>query len=287
MLFKTALLSAMAALATAYTQPDYSKDPSGNAIVKPGLNDLVTAGEPYTIQWEPTTQGPVSLVLLRGPSTNVKPIDTLAEGIENSGHFDWVPSTSLEADTTHYGLLLVVEGTGQYQYSTQFGVKNDNPGAGSSTPVSSPVPVTTDAPPLKSGEPGQFNQETVYSTATFVTTKCPKCSSEASSAAAAATSSAIATAPASPSTFASIPVIASSSSSSSPAPSSSSSSIVVSASSVPVIPSSVAAATGSSSGGASASASKSAPSSLFTGAADRNTVGMGAVAAGMLAALVI
>lgn len=268
MLFKTALLSAMAALATAYTQPDYSKNPSGNAIIKPGLNDAVTAGKPYTIQWEPTTQGPISLVLLRGPSTNVKPIDTLAEGIANSGHFDWTPDTELEPDTTHYGLLLVVEGTGQYQYSTQFGVKNDQPQVSSSAPVSSPVPIVTDAPATSNG--GQFNQQTIYSTEQFVTTKCPKCSAEA----AAASSSAIATAPAPASTLASVPVMASSSS-------------AAAVSSAPLIPSSVAAATASSSASASASASSSAPSSLFTGAADRNTVGMGAVAAGVLAAMVL
>lgn len=281
MLFKTALLSAMATLATAYTQPDYSKDPSGNAIIKPGANDVVTAGQPYTIQWEPTTQGPISLVLLRGPASNVKPIVTLAEGIANSGHFNWTPDTTLEPDTTHYGLLLVVEGSGQYQYSTQFGVKNDKPRASSSAPVSSPFPVTTDAPETK--DAGQFNQQTIYSTKQFVTTNCPKCSAEASSAATAvASSSAIATAPAAASTFASLPVIASSSSCSS-----SSASSAAATSSVPLIPSSVAAATASSSAGASASASSSAPSSLFTGAADRNTVGMGAVAAGVLAAMVL
>lgn len=125
MLFKTAFLSAMAVLASAYTQPDYNKPPTGNAISKPGLHDLVTAGKPYTIQWKPTTKGPISLVLLRGPSSNAEPIHTLAEGIENAGHFEWTPSKDLEPDSSHYGVLLVVEGSGQYQYSTQFGVKKD------------------------------------------------------------------------------------------------------------------------------------------------------------------
>lgn len=116
------VVSCLAALAMAATKPDYTQDPTGNAILKPGLNELVPAGKPYTITWDPTTTGPVSLVLLRGPSTNVVPIETLADSIPNSGSFSWTPSTSLEPDTTHYGLLLVVEGTGQYQYSTQFGI---------------------------------------------------------------------------------------------------------------------------------------------------------------------
>ncbi|GFF51648.1 uncharacterized serine-rich protein C1E8.05 [Aspergillus udagawae] len=120
------VVSCLAALAMAATKPDYTQDPTGNAIVKPGLNEQVPAGKPYTIEWDPTTTGPISLVLLRGPSNNVVPIATLADNIPNSGSFSWTPSTSLEPDTTHYGLMLVVEGTGQYQYSTQFGISNSD-----------------------------------------------------------------------------------------------------------------------------------------------------------------
>lgn len=277
MLFtKTAILSAMAALASAYTQPDYNKSPSGNAITKPGLNDLVTAGKPYTIEWKPDTEGPISLVLLRGPSTNVQPIDTLAEAIDNSGHFDWTPSSELEPDTTHYGLMIVVEGSGQYQYSTQFGVKNEeygNSGSSASASASAPssAPATTETAVSKGD-----GLHTIYSTEEFVTTRCPKCSAEASAASASATSTTAAPA----TTLSSIPVIGSTSSaavssSASVTPSSS----VAAATSTKASPSDAAAVTGSASG----SASSSAPSSVFTGAADRNTIGLGAVAAGMLA----
>jgi hypothetical protein len=123
--------SALAALASAYTQPDYTQNPSGNPIGLPGLNQQVPAGEPFTITWDPTTAGTVSLILLRGPSTNVVPIATLADAIPNSGSFVWTPATTLEGDVTHYGLLLVVEGTGQYQYSTQFGIENNTPAVSS------------------------------------------------------------------------------------------------------------------------------------------------------------
>jgi Ser-Thr-rich glycosyl-phosphatidyl-inositol-anchored membrane family len=68
----------------------------------------------------------VTLLLLRGPSTNVVPILTIAENIPNTGSYVWpsVPTT-LEADVTGYGIQLIVEGTGAYQYSPQCGVKND------------------------------------------------------------------------------------------------------------------------------------------------------------------
>jgi hypothetical protein len=65
-------------------------------------------------------------LLLRGPSTDVVPIDTLADGIQNTGTYVWTPSTSLQPDTTGYGLQLICDDTGEYQYSTQFGISNPN-----------------------------------------------------------------------------------------------------------------------------------------------------------------
>lgn len=66
----------------------------------------------------------MSIVLLRGPSENVIPIDCLADSIPNTGTFSWTPSTTLTPDVTHYGLQIIVTGTGQFQYSTQFGISN-------------------------------------------------------------------------------------------------------------------------------------------------------------------
>ncbi|CAG8901737.1 unnamed protein product [Penicillium salamii] len=97
--------SALVALAAAHTDPDYTKDPSGNAITSPGLNEIVPEGKSYTIKWTPTTEGPISLVLLRGPSTNVQPLKTLAEQIPNSGEFKWTPGSDLTpTPPTTFGL---------------------------------------------------------------------------------------------------------------------------------------------------------------------------------------
>ncbi|KAJ5929158.1 differential expressed balu-42 [Penicillium verhagenii] len=135
MRFSTAtVISSLAAFAAAYTQPDYSKDPAGNAITYPGLQQQVPEGKPFEITWTPTVGDYISLVLLEGPSTDVKPIQTIVENIKNSGSYWWTPSTSLTPQSTHYGLLLVVEGTGAYQYSTQFGL---TAAAGSSSVSSS------------------------------------------------------------------------------------------------------------------------------------------------------
>lgn len=175
--FTAALVSALASLAaaTTYTQPDYSKAPSGNPILTPGLNELVPVGQPYDITWTPTTEGTVSLVLLRGPSTNVVPLETLVVGIPNTGSYKWTPGTELEPDTTHYGLLLVVEGTGQYQWSTQFGIKNPNYGTKSSSTTTSAAATTTETTAA----------ETTAAATTIVdqetTTICPETETQAQS----------------------------------------------------------------------------------------------------------
>jgi hypothetical protein len=87
---------------------------------------IVPACKAYTIKWTADTPNTISLLLLRGPSSNVVPLGApLAEGIPNSGSFVWTPASTLEADTTHYGLQLIDDVTGQYQYSTQFGISKD------------------------------------------------------------------------------------------------------------------------------------------------------------------
>jgi hypothetical protein len=101
-------------------------EPQGNPITRP-LIEVVPACKPFQITWEPTTRNTVSLILLRGPSSNVVPLGApLAVGIPNSGSFSWTPSADLEADATHYGLQLIDDVNGQYQYSTQFGISKDD-----------------------------------------------------------------------------------------------------------------------------------------------------------------
>lgn len=121
-------------------------EPLGNPITAP-LIEIVPACKEYTIKWTPTTPNTVSILLLRGPSTNVKQLGApLVEGIANSGSFAWTPSADLEADTTHYGLQLIDDITGQYQYSTQFGISKENCKAASSSAVPSNTakPTSTD-----------------------------------------------------------------------------------------------------------------------------------------------
>ncbi|KAG0643320.1 Ser-Thr-rich glycosyl-phosphatidyl-inositol-anchored membrane family-domain-containing protein [Tuber brumale] len=127
----TVLAAALTSFANAYTTP--VGDPEGNPISKPGLGEIVPVGSPYTITWNPTTQGTVTLLLLRGPSTNVVPLYPIVEKAPNTGTFSWTPAADLEADVSRYGIQLIDDATGKYQYTTQFGISNSNPSVVSSS----------------------------------------------------------------------------------------------------------------------------------------------------------
>jgi len=163
-----AIVSAVVSAVSALTPP--VGDPSGNPIARPGLNEQVPVSKPFTISWAPTTPGTVSIRLLRGPTENVVPIATIVEGIANSGSYVWTPSSSLEADVARYGIQIIVDGTGQYQYSTQFGISNE--GGAVVVPTTTAAPTTT-AKPSTTAEP------TTISTTAKPTTLSTKITSNA------------------------------------------------------------------------------------------------------------
>lgn len=121
----SAVLSAIAGIASAYTTP--TTGPVGNPIGKPTLHEKVPVGKPYTITWSPTLhpEGTVTLLLVKGPSNNVIPQYPIVEKTPNSGTYVWTPDTSLPDSTEGYGIQLIVDSTGEYQWSTQFGFAND------------------------------------------------------------------------------------------------------------------------------------------------------------------
>ncbi|KAF2095384.1 hypothetical protein NA57DRAFT_59400 [Rhizodiscina lignyota] len=133
----------LATLAQAYTQPQ-GASPSGNPIAKPGLDEAVPAGSPYTVTWDPTTAGTVTLLLLHGPSTNMQTLYPIVENTPNTGSYSWTPSTDLAPESTHYGIQLICDQTGAYQYTTQFGISNPSySGSSSSSSISTSASTTS------------------------------------------------------------------------------------------------------------------------------------------------
>jgi len=124
---KTAIITFFAGFAAAQIHAPVG-EPAGNPITRP-LNEVVPTCEQFTITWQPTTPNTVSVLLLKGPSTNVVKFGpSLAEGIANSGSLSWTPASTLEATNgpNGYGIQIIDDITGQYQYSTQFGISKGN-----------------------------------------------------------------------------------------------------------------------------------------------------------------
>ena len=291
-----AVFSTLAAFAAAYTQPDYNKPPSGNAIVSPGLNEQVPEGAPYTIKWDPTLGKTVSLVLLRGPSSNVVPLETIVEDIPNSGSYKWTPGTNLQVDNTHYGILLVVEGTGAYQWSTQFGIAAPAGGSGpaeTTTSASGTVSViddktTTICPETETtAAPTSAPWSTVIVTNDITTTYCPE--EESSSA-----SKPAATTPASVPAPSSSTVWATYESTTTICPETQSTAAPTTGMPVPPVSTRVPArpttmrSSPASSGVAATGTASASPSStpVFNGAG-RNAISLGAIAAGVFAVMAL
>lgn len=136
----TFLLSGIAALANAYTKPQDT--PTWGALLLPNVDTPVTRGKPFDITWDPKYGDPnrpiidgqtVSLVLCRGDSKSCNPDATaIVEGVPvrgTNGDFKWtwnVPCdlrAGVKDTATGTGMLIIVDQTGEFQYSTQFSVE--------------------------------------------------------------------------------------------------------------------------------------------------------------------
>jgi hypothetical protein len=94
-------------------------------------------------------------MLLIGPAENSRTLSTLATGIANSRSFVWTPSGSLLATSdAKYGLQLIDDVTGQFQYSTEFGLSKGPECTSSSVAVASSAASTASGtasmPPFQS-----------------------------------------------------------------------------------------------------------------------------------------
>lgn len=126
-----ALVAGTASAVNAYTLTTML---SGNPVLTPNNNGGTepTIGQAYTITWDGTgLSSVVDLAICQGPSTTCNVIGNIALQIPNSNSYSWTPDCSLAATTSNagYGILLIDDVTGMYQYSTQFGLQPDTSGA--------------------------------------------------------------------------------------------------------------------------------------------------------------
>ncbi|KAK4934494.1 hypothetical protein LTR10_024256 [Elasticomyces elasticus] len=125
----TLAAAGLASFAQAYTAPGAQ---TWGPLLTPDTSDPVTQGQTALVTWDPEshpTDGvTVSLVLCHGPSTNCVDSPTaIASGIPAAQKsYSWNVPCDLAAGTqntdTGYGMLIIVDGTGEFQFSTQFSV---------------------------------------------------------------------------------------------------------------------------------------------------------------------
>ena len=119
----------LVAAVQAFTQPTAG---TWGPLLEPSLSSPVTQGETFDITWDPEshpTDGvTVSLVLCRGSGANCVPDTTaIIEKVPaDVKSVSWAVPCDLPVGTqstdTGYGMLIIVDGTGEFQYSTQFSV---------------------------------------------------------------------------------------------------------------------------------------------------------------------
>ncbi|KIW11804.1 hypothetical protein PV08_09076 [Exophiala spinifera] len=150
------MVAGFASLAQAFTKPTES---TWGPLLEPDLTHPVTQGETFDVTWDPenhpTDNVTVSLVLCHGPSSNCVPSDSaIASGLPaSSKSFSWdVPcdlAPGTQSTSTGYGMLIIVDGTGEFQYSTQFSVLEgktcSTSGSGPSNNSTSPSSTVTNS----------------------------------------------------------------------------------------------------------------------------------------------
>lgn len=130
----TLLVSGIATLANAYHKPQDT--PTWGALLTPNGDLPVTRGKPFDITWNPKYSDPnydasqqtVSLVLCRGNSNTCnRDATAIVEGVKATDNkWTWNVPCDLPAGEKNtdsgYGMLIIVDQDGQFQYSTQFSV---------------------------------------------------------------------------------------------------------------------------------------------------------------------
>ncbi|TLD35627.1 GPI anchored protein [Venturia nashicola] len=141
----TSLLLALGALANAA-----SFQSMDNPLVP--IEGVLVAGKPTTIKWTPTTTGPITLQLRRGPAQNLGQGVVIAASVPNTGSVSWTPPADLPSKPDYAIQISNDANPAQVNYSPQFAISgtaappSTTSGSSSSTSASS----TTSTPSMTS-----------------------------------------------------------------------------------------------------------------------------------------
>jgi len=115
-----------------------------NAVLAPLEGASITAGQPYTVQWQTDNiDSKYTIELYSGCPLNCVYASTVASSIANGGTYSWTPDSVLKGDG--YGLKLICEAQKQFQWSGHFTIvagsgSSSSSSSSSSGPASGPAP---------------------------------------------------------------------------------------------------------------------------------------------------
>jgi len=122
-----------------------------NAFKIPDAGLSATGGQPVDLQWDPTTDGTVTLVLRSGSSNNLNEGTVIANSIENSGSYTWTPSDDLTRGSDYTVQIVSDEDPSVTNYTPYFVLDTTNTVAQSTSVVS--LGATSAAPDLSTASP--------------------------------------------------------------------------------------------------------------------------------------
>ncbi|KAL5398089.1 hypothetical protein PMIN03_001416 [Paraphaeosphaeria minitans] len=135
------------------------------SFIHPEIDDVVYAGEPYEIRWDPGAPDRVDVWLWSGTSTSVFQDDFIAVGTENSGSYRWLPAKTLaRTDVDHYNLNMCGWNSAvcpPYEYKVFVSLRNELPPSSSlsslekksTSPPVSPTLLSTTTPTITPTSP--------------------------------------------------------------------------------------------------------------------------------------
>ncbi|KAK5174312.1 uncharacterized protein LTR77_001392 [Saxophila tyrrhenica] len=127
-----------------------AQDP--NAFIIPDEGIAAQGGEPLTLEWKPSTQGTVTLILRSGSSNDLNEGTVIADSIDNSGSYTWTPSNKLTRGSDYTVEIVSDSDPSVTNYTPYFVLDTDNTVASttptvtlgaSSTSIESQTGVTT------------------------------------------------------------------------------------------------------------------------------------------------
>ncbi|KAK0848937.1 hypothetical protein LTR03_005502 [Friedmanniomyces endolithicus] len=99
-------------------------------------NFSATAGQPLSLNWNPTTSGTVTLVLRSGASSDLAAGTVIASSIANSGSYSWTPDTMITRGSDYTVEIVSDSDPSQTNYTPYFVLDSTNTVAYSTSQVS-------------------------------------------------------------------------------------------------------------------------------------------------------